>query len=403
MDDAAIKRATEIFARDPFAFYTSMRERSPVVRLPGTEHCFALDYATVRHIVDDHATFSSAAAPGGGKPLPWLIFFDPPRHTLLRALIQKAFTPQIVARLEPRIASISHSLLAAVHSRDHFDLVADFSAPLPLMVIADLLGWPPSDDWPTLKTWSDAILGLANTIFGGPNAAHAVERFRAAALEMSDLLAEQMTTRRQAPTADLLSALVHAEVEGQPLSHAELLGFFQLLLLAGNETTTNLISNAMICLLDHPEQLAILRTALGNSPAGQTPPVLVAAIEEVLRFRSPVQCVFRQTTRDVELGGQQIAAGKLVLPCLGAANRDPRIFSNPDTFDIARAGPPHLAFGYGPHFCVGAALARLEARVALTQLLTSFDDLAYASSDPWLPRPAFHVHGPTSLPLRFGP
>jgi cytochrome P450 len=389
------------FLRDPYPHYATLRELSPVCRLPGVDAWIALNYPTVRRIIDDHVTYSSVAAPGGGKPLPWLIFSDPPRHTQLRALVQKAFTPQIVARLEPRIAAISQSLLAAIRPRGQFDLVADYSAPLPLMVIAELIGRPPSDNWSKLKAWSDAILGLANTIFGGPDAMRAVEQYRAASAEMNDLLAVQVAARRQAPTADLLSALVHAEVEGQPLSPADLLGFFQLLLLAGNETTTNLISNAMICLLDHPEQLAALRTALANSTPGQTPPILVTAIEEVLRFRSPVQCVFRQTTREVELAGQQIPAGKLVLLGLGAANRDPRVFSNPDRFDIARATNSHVAFGFGPHFCLGAALARLEARVALEHLLTTFDELAYAGSDPWQPRSAFHVHGPTSLPLNF--
>jgi cytochrome P450 len=239
------------------------------------------------------------------------------------------------------------------------DLVGDFAAPLPLMVIAQLLG-APSDDWPRFRAWSEAMLGLADTIGGGTSATAAVSTFGEAHEALRGYLVGLLAARREAPGDDLLTRLVAAEVDGSRLTDDEILGFFELLLLAGHETTTNLISNAMLCFAEHPDQLARLRHA---------PELLPAAIEEVLRYRSPVQAVFRTTRREVTLHGATIPASQLVLLMLGAANRDPARFTEPDRFDIDRRPGAHLAFGHGIHFCVGAPLARLEARVALTELL----------------------------------
>lgn len=200
--------------------------------------------------------------------------------------------------------------------------------------------------------------------------------------------------RRKAPKDDLLTRLVQAEVDGERLSHEEILGFFQLLLLAGSETTTNLINNAMLCFVEYPEQLARL---LGRID------LLPSAIEEVLRYRSPLQWMYRATTRDVELHGHAIPAGKLVLAMIGSANRDPRQFPDAGRFDIARDPNPHIAFGHGIHFCLGAPLARLESRIALTDLLDRLRGFKLASDEPWEPRKGLHVHGPTRLPIRFEP
>ena len=377
--------------RNPFPLYARLRAAAPALRDPRTGAWLLLDYESVKRALTDHATFSSDVSAAGRGNLGWLIFADPPRHTKLRALVMRAFTPRAVAALAPRIRELARGLLDRTAGRGEMDLVADFSVPLPLMVIAELLG-APIDDWPRLRGWSDAVMGLAHTVSAGPDAESAVARFRAAHAEMRDYLAPLVADRRAHPTDDLLTRLTAAEVDGEWLTDSDVLGFVQLLLLAGHETTTNLIDNAVVSFLEHPEQLARLRTA---------PQLLPSAIEEVLRYRSPVQATFRVTTRDVAVHGQTIPARSLVLAMIGAANRDPRQFANADRLDVAREPNLHVAFGHGIHFCVGAPLARLEARVALPMLLDHLGDFAHAGEAAWEPRAAFHVHGPDRLPLRF--
>jgi cytochrome P450 len=323
-----------------------------------------------------------------------MIFQDPPRHTKLRALVSRAFTPRSIAALEPRIAAISRELLDAAVARGtgEIELIADYAAPLPMMVIAEMLGIP-SSDRARFKRWSDAILGLSETISGGPAAgAKAGAQYMQTTAEMEEYLIDILRAFRSAPKDNLLNRLALAEVEGERLTHREILGFFQLLLLAGSETTINLIANAVLCLLDHPDQLTKLRGHMELLPS---------AIEEVLRYRSPLQTVFRGARRDVEMHGQVIPKGKLVLPIIGSANRDAAVFENADHFDITRDPNPHLAFGHGVHFCLGAALARLEAKIAITDLLAQSRGLSRTSDEPWTPRQAFHVHGPARLPIRF--
>jgi cytochrome P450 len=359
------------------------------------------DYASARRVLDDPETFSSSASPTGATdhPLPWMIFYDPPRHTKLRNLVSRAFTPRSIAALEPRIAELSRELLDAAMSRGggggEMDLIADYAAPLPIMVIAEMLGIPPAER-ARFRRWSDAILGLSETISGGPaDGAKAGAQYMQTTEEMENYLIDILREFRTAPKDNLLNRLALAEVDGERLTHREILGFFQLLLLAGSETTINLIANAILCLLEHPDQLARLRADMDLLPR---------AIEEVLRYRSPLQAVFRATRREVEMHGQIIPAGKLVLPMIGSANRDAAVFGpDADRFDIARDPNPHIAFGHGNHFCLGAALARLEARVALTDLLGRLTGLRRANDEPWQPRNAFHVHGPARLPLRFEP
>lgn len=377
--------------RDPYPVYQQMRSGSPVLPVPNAGMWMIFDYEGVKRALTDHETFSSRAAPPGGQPLDWMIFFDPPRHTKLRAIIMRAFTPRTVANLEPRIRELSRQLLDQTIERGEMDIAADFAVPLPLKVIAEMLGIP-SADWPRFKRWSDGILSLAETVSGGEEGARVAREFSAVKAEMNAYLPELLDERRSAPKDDLLTRLVEAEVDGERLTQEEILSFFQLLLLAGNETTTNLLNNAMLCFVENPDQLARLRA---------TPSLLPAAVEEVLRYRSPVQAMFRVTRHDTEIRGQTIPAGKLVLPMIGSANRDPRQFPNPDRFDITRDPNPHVAFGHGIHFCIGAPLSRLEARIALTDLLDRMQCFELASDEPWEPRKAFHVHGPTRLPIRF--
>jgi cytochrome P450 len=273
------------------------------------------------------------------------------------------------------------------------DLAADFSVPLPLMVIAEMLGVP-TEDQPRFKRWSDVMMALGYAVAGTEEAARVQREFSEVTGEMRLYVRDLASQRRAAPRDDLLTRLVEAEVEGERLTEDELLGFVQLLLSAGHETTTNLIDNAFLCFLEHPEQLARLRAEPGLLPS---------AIEEVLRYRSPVQAMFRVTRTEVSLHGQVIPPGKMVLAMIGSANRDPRRFQDPDRFDISREPNPHIAFGHGIHFCIGAPLSRLEARVGLSVLLERMRDFSLASDVPWEPRRAIHVHGPTRLPIRFTP
>ncbi len=376
---------TEAIRRNPYPAYAQMRGASPVFHDPGTDLWMVFDYDGARRVLNDHDTFSSRCGHD------WLIFHDPPRHTKLRALISKAFTPRSVANLEPRIRELSRELLDQAAGRGEIDLAADFSVPLPMRVIAEMIGVPPADR-ARYHRWSDVILDMSYTIGDRGEAARAAnEAFRAVSVEMNDYLTGLLAERRSAPRDDLLTRLLHAEVDGERLTQEEILGFFQLLIVGGQETTTNLINNAVLCFLEHPDQLARLRAA---------PDLLPSAIEEVLRYRAPLQWMFRVTKRDAEVHGRAIPAGKVVIAVIGSANRDPRHFPDADRFDVSRAPNPHLAFGHGIHFCLGAPLARLEARVALADFLGRVKGFALAEDRPWEPRKALHVHGPARLPLR---
>jgi cytochrome P450 len=271
------------------------------------------------------------------------------------------------------------------------ELVGEYATPLPTLVIAEMLGVP-LEDRPRFMRWSDAIMGLSYSVTGGEAAQRMIAAHAAVKAEIDAYLVEQIEARRRAPREDLLTRLVGAEVDGERLSPEDIRGFFQLLLAAGTETTTNLITNAILAFLDFPGELARLRA---------DPSLLPSAIEEVLRFRSPAQMMFRETRRDVELGGKTIPAGKLLLVMIGSANRDPAVFPEPDRFDIARHPNPHIAFGHGIHFCIGAPLARLEARVALGHLLERLDGIELADEGLWKPRKALLAYGPAELPIRF--
>jgi cytochrome P450 len=388
--------------RDPYPVYEQLRDRSPVLYYEPLDVWMIFDYEGVKWALSDPETFSSRAAPPGssGPPPDWFIFYDPPRHTKLRGLVQKAFTPRVIASLERSIRQLSKELLdqaiergTAKDGAGTMDVAADFSVPLAIRVIAALIGIPPEDHL-RFRRWSDVTLSLSETVTRGADLAKIASEVGAVKAEMGAYLAGLLEERRRAPQDDLLSTLSQAEVDGERLTSIEMLGLFQLLLVAGNETTTNLINNAMLCLIENPDQLARMRAQRELLPS---------AIEEVLRYRSPLQAVFRTTKREVDVHGQLIPAGKLVLPMIGSANRDPRQFADANRFDIMRDPNPHIAFGHGIHFCIGAPLSRLEARIGLTDLLERLEDVELASDEPWEPRQAFHVHGPNCLPIRFQP
>lgn len=378
--------------RDPYPVYRQLAAESPVVHIAAADLWMLLDYESVKHALHDTTAFGSNVAPSRGVNFEWLMFCDPPRHGQLRAIIGRAFTARSIADLEPRIRDISRELLDGIVPRGEFDLATEYATPLAMQVIAEMVGLPASD-WRRLATWSDAIIGLGSTILGSEESARdASAAFIRANDEMVTYVADMLAIRRTDPRDDLITRLAQAEVEGVRLSELEIVRFVQLLLAAGTETTTNLIANTILSLLAHPDVHERVRAQTALVPA---------LIEEVLRHRSPVQVVFRVTKRAVTLHGTTIPPGKFVLVVLGAANRDATVYADPDRFDIAREANPHLAFGHGIHFCIGAPLSRLEARIAIPDLLARLPSLARATDDPWPPRKAFHVHGPTHLPLRF--
>lgn len=379
--------------RDPYPLYARLRQASPLLHDPRMDAWMVFDYGGVKRALHHHEAFSSSPATSGRAAPDWFIFADPPRHTRMRGLISRAFTPRSVAALEPRIRWLSRALLDRSVERGEMDLAADFSVPLPLLVIAEMLGIPVADR-PKFRRWSDVILDLSHTLPGGEGAERASQAYRAVAAEMHDYVARLVEDRRVDPAGDLLTRLVHAEEDGQRLTTMDILGFVQLLLIAGQETATNLLNNAVLCFIRHPDQLARVRAV---------PELLPSTIEEVLRYRSPVQWMFRFARRDVEMHGQTIPAGSMVLPMIGSANHDAAHFVDPARFDVARDPNPHLAFGHGIHHCIGAALGRLEARIALGDILERLHDLELATSGPWEPRRALHVHGPARLPIRFTP
>ena len=372
--------------RNPYPLYDQIRAASPLFRDPNSGLLMVFDYEGAKRVLNDHDAFSSRIGPAE-----WMVFMDAPRHSKLRALISQAFTPRSISNLEPRIRELSRELLEKVVARGEMDLATDFAVPLPMMVIAEMLG-APVEDRPRFRQWNEVLLNMSYTVPGGDKAPGAMNDFIAATAEMGDYLSELTEDRRRNPKDDLLTRMVQAQIDGERLSQQDILGFFQLLLLAGSETTTNLINNAILCFIECPDQLARLR---------ERPELLSGAIEEVLRYRSPLQWMLRVATRDLELHGQAIPKGKVLLPMMGAANRDPKVFPDANRFDIARDPNPHIAFGHGIHFCLGAVLARAEGRVALSDLLGRLDNIQLATTEPWEPRAGLHVHGPARLPIRF--
>lgn len=376
---------------DPYPVYRELRDHAPVYWSPEADSWVLSRYDDVLAALIDPATYSSASGIFPTPPevdmtqlfLPMLIMTDPPRHTQLRLLVSKAFTPRRIAGLETRIQTLVDDLLDQVPGTGAWDFVARFAGPLPAIVIADMLGVP-REDRDRFRTWSTALIQSNPTRgeFGpGLDAAAALYEYFSAFL----------TERRAHPQDDLMTALVHAEVDGEHLSEEELLGFCLLLLVAGHETTTNLLSNSAALLAQHPES---------RQKLAAKPDLVPAAVEELLRYDSPVQGLARTLTRQVDLHGQRMKTGDTVLLLFGSANRDDHAFPNADTFDINRRPERQVAFGRGIHFCLGAALARMETRVALGSLLNS----RTFNWDPDLPG-AVRLHsGPirgfASLPVR---
>jgi cytochrome P450 len=315
---------------------------------------------------------------------------DPPQHRKLRTLVSQAFTPKVVAGLEPRIAELTNHLLDRAGER--FDLIDALAYPLPVIVIAELLGIPISDQ-ALFRKWADVLLG--QDVDPDQSLEQVGERAVAAVApimrEMNAYFLDYIRSRRADPGGDLTSKLVQAEVDGHRLTDEEIIGFVGLLLIAGHITTTATLGNSIVAFHDNPDAVAEVRA---------DPTLLPAAIEEVLRVRTPFPRLARLTKTETEVGGVPVPAGQIVVPWLAAANRDERVFTEPHRFDIHRKPNPHLTFGHGIHFCLGAPLARLEARVALRLLLERYRDIQVAGDDRVEQRNPWAMVAVTRLPLQ---
>jgi len=311
-----------------------------------------------------------------------MLRLDAPDHTRLRNLVGKAFTPRAVERMRPRIEEVIDELLGPVASRGGMELISDFAGPLPVIVIAEMLGIP-SADRERFRHLSDEVVRLL-----GDSSLEDMRRSLRAREELCRYLGGICEERRRAPTDDLVSALVAAEEEGDRLRPAELLSILVLLLVAGNETTTKLIGNGVLAFLDHPDQWSLLCGEPGRMPG---------AVDEVLRYDGPVQLTSRLVLDDQEWRGHRLRRGEQLVLLLAAANRDPERFTEPDRLDITRRDVRHLAFGHGVHFCVGAQLARLEAGLAFAALASRFPRLRRAGPVRWGDNTV--LRGPMRLPL----
>ena len=295
-----------------------------------------------------------------------ILYVDPPTHSRYRKLVSRGFTARRVAALEEQIRRIARDLLTTVDSRAEIDLVDSVAAPLPLLVIAELLGVPGSDR-AQFRVWSDAVMEAATTI---------TDENALLSLELMEYFGAALQERVAHPRDDLLTVLVEAEVDGERLTDGERLGFCMTLLVAGNETTRSALSGGLVALADHPDQRAALSTALGADSA-----LMTGAVEEILRWTTPIAAMSRTATTDTTIGARAIAAGDYVVMVYLSANRDEAVYgSDADRFDIGRSANPHLTFGIGEHFCLGASLARLETKVLLEELLARFP--SYAVTDP---------------------
>jgi cytochrome P450 len=365
----------ENFRANPYPHYQPLFAGPPRIINLMMDMALVARYADVRAVLLDHANFSSAQLASSGFEEqnnlfgqdPSMLMADPPVHTRLRRLVSRDFTPRRIRELEPRIREIAAQLVDTAQRKGSLDVMADVANPLPVMVIAEMLGVPP-EMYQTFKDWSDKIVEADNVLPGMPMP----DDIKLAMSELRDFFSTQIEKRRARPGPDLVSALVAAHEQSEALSAGELLALVVLLLLAGNETTTNLIGNGTLALGRNHDQMALLR---------QKPELMPRAIDEMLRYDGPVQSTFRTATCDTNVGGTDIKAGTGVFVMVAAANRDPAHFPEPDKFDITRDPNDHLAFGEGIHFCLGSGLARVEGSIAIATMLERFPRLRLAKPE----------------------
>jgi len=377
------------YGGDPHAAWAWMRRHEPLYRDARGRWGVTL-HEDIMAVSRDPKTFANGQGFRPDAPnMPMMINMDAPEHTLRRNLVAKGFTPRRVADMEPRIRRICTEILDAVCERGECDFVRDVAAPLPMIVIGDMLGVRP-EHRDALLRWSDIMVSAV----GSPDPGM-LEKAAEAMGEYTAYHREVVAERRRCPMDDLVSVLVHAEVDGRQLDDDSLLYESLLILIGGDETTRHVISGGMYELLRHPEQLRALTADPRRIPT---------AVEEMLRWVSPIQNMMRTTTRPVELRGQRLEAGEQLLLLYPSANRDERVFPDPDGFDVFREPNPHVAFGgFGSHICLGKSLARLELRVMFEEIVRRLPDMELASETPPRRRAANFVVGYESLPVRFAP
>jgi cytochrome P450 len=378
----------EFFAGEPDAALGLLRRTCPVSWHDGARVWALARHADVQAVSSDPARFRS----GQGVLLAdrnravaaadSVLYLDPPRHARYRTLVSRGFTPRRVAGLEPRVRALACELLDRVDPGRPVEVVDALTAPLPLLVIAELLGLPASDR-EDFRRWSDAVMAAATEI---------TEENALVAMELLVYFDAQLTEREASPRDDLLTALLAAEVDGQRLTRQELLGFCMTLLVAGNETTRNLLTGGLLALAEWPEQrdrLVADRSLIGG------------AVEEMLRWTAPIMAMCRTATADTAIAGTPVAAGDYVAMLYASANRDEEVFTDPDRFDVGRSPNPHLSFGVGEHYCLGAGLARLEARVFFEEVLERWPGYELAGTPVRVPSTLLRQI--SSLPIRFAP
>lgn len=385
MPDGEINLREGIMTSGKDDFIAQLHEERPLAK-DTNGFWVASRFDDVRAILLDHSRFSSAAMAGGGGPMGVsfpLLTDDPPRHSVLRGLLAKAFTPAAMEAMRPNIERLAADLAAAIPKGREIDIVEAMTTPLPVAVIAGMMGVP-AERAMDFKRWSNAIMGIQENPFEG-------ERIKML-MELRAYFAQVAAERRAAPGEDLISALTRASDTTETLTDEQVVGFCILLMIAGNETTTNLLGNLLNRLAGRPQDWAALR---------DDPSLIEGAIEESLRVDSPAQMVIRRAMEDVTIGADTIKSGELVMVYLASANRDPTKWADPANFELARERDRHVAFGHGVHTCIGAPLARMEAKAAMDALVARFQSLA-----PGLERgrrlPGGLLFGFRSLPVVFG-
>ncbi|MCU1350282.1 MAG: bioI [Acidobacteria bacterium] len=395
MSTEGINLASPDFYADPYPTYRKLRESDAPYWQPhsglGGGMWLVTRYQDVALLLKEgHTTKSALHLKRRDEITPFdhtMLAKDPPEHTRLRSLASLAFTPARVRAMEARIGLLVDELIDKVRGKGEMDFVAAFAMPLPAIVIAELLGVPP-DDRNAFHEWSELIVRGTDELRSEADA----KRGEKAGMALFSYFGKLIRSRRQEPQDDLISALVLARDAQDRLSENELLALCMGLLVAGHTTTANLLGNGLLTLLRHPEQLNLLKS---------NPELMPSAIEEMLRFESPVQrATFRLATKSVEIGGVTIPEGQQVSGVLGAANRDPEVFPDPDRFDVTRQPNRHLAFGHGIHFCFGAPLGRAEARIGFSRLLEQLPNLKLATETPNWGATTF-FRGLDSLPVTF--
>ncbi|TMG03001.1 MAG: cytochrome P450, partial [Chloroflexi bacterium] len=369
---------------DPYAMYRALREHDPIHRSEMMESWVLTRYDDIDAVLMDNrfssdrtraeTSFSQMMREqqeqyGPMSNAQTMLTSDPPDHTRLRKLVSKAFTPRAVENLRPRIQEIVDFVLAEVGERGKFEIIHDLAYPLPVIVIAEMLGVPPEDRH-RFKEWSDTVVATLGGPFTPPEV---MEAGRKAIDELAEYFSQIIAERRAEPKEDLISGLIAAEEGGQVLSEDEIFATCILLLIAGNETTTNLIGTSMLALFRNPDQMQLLR---------ETPTLISSAVEELLRYAGPVHGTGRVPKEDVEVAGHTFKPGEMVFTLLAAGNRDPAHYENPEELDITRNPTDHLAFGDGIHFCLGAPLARAEAQIAIGTLVQRFPKLRLLDEEP---------------------